>query len=253
MTAVVSVTATPWDPNKFVNPAAGLADVLPMFSLDVVSVVAGYLEKQNYAYCGREDWEGLFGRESIGVVPKWPDDLEEELSKECPFNKGQQIWQTHELMLFVQRVNGTLLESGKILEIFKKAHGVLDKKPELRKNLVWEFGREPPAGLQAASPSYWGLVCHHIAGTQHQTHAEQEDLLKQAGKSYRITSVCEQVQYDVMRYIRTGAFTKGNVSCRERDFRILMCESFGKGLCCMGRVTDGYRISAVRAFPLQNS
>lgn len=137
----------------------------------------------------------------IGEVPPLPDDIKEEMQKDCPYFKGQKKYNTCRLVLMPKSINGKDLTishfESLILELNNEDHASF--------SYCWQNQQTTNAMINkvhAISASYWMIVTEKLLlNSQDKCFIRQKKLLKE---KYEVPLTIEVIVSIAMNYIASG-------------------------------------------------
>lgn len=142
-----------------------------------------------------EKWSTYFGE--VGEVAPLTEDIVTILKGPCPFWKGKQVWQTHQLMLIPKTVDGEPLT----LSSLEKWVQAPKKGSVGRVDAFWDVNE---VKTDAITQSYWVLITKDIVpngqvigfGADCSYNGE---VLKRVG--YEVSGAVEAFSYIFMKYV----------------------------------------------------
>jgi hypothetical protein len=152
---------------------------------------------------GAQEWEHYFGK--VGAEPPLPADIVEILYSNCPFWPGNQVKDTHLLVLIPSTVNGvpfTLNLLGHLIQNPKRG-GYKTQYRDYCCDVHQHFGNQSPR-----SP-YWVLVTRNVLpDSRYKTCAQHEEFVavqsRRTGAPYKIPRVLEISTAILSYYVRSG-------------------------------------------------
>jgi hypothetical protein len=155
---------------------------------------------------GAAEWNQYFG--DVGAEPPLPANIQEILSRPCPFWPGKKIQDTHLLVLVPQTVNKTPLTLKSLGELMQNPkQGYKTKYSYLGLGMY----TDPPAPA-----SHWVLMTREVlrdSGTKSYTdrakpYAEQQALVaryaQKTGIPYQVPNVLDAATCIFMEFVRSG-------------------------------------------------
>ena len=172
------------------------------------------------AVIGQAVWNRYYG--NVGKAPSLPAGIGQVLDSPCPFWDGQQIRDTHLLVLMPKRVSGQALTLNYLGELIKAPQG---GGHATEYDFYWNKAREA-IGSQAAGSSYWVLMTKDVLPeSRNKSYQEQCALLadhaKRTGLGYKVPGALEAAVVMLLHYVRSGECLYGDdpltyTCCREK-------------------------------------
>jgi hypothetical protein len=152
---------------------------------------------------GAAKWKQYFG--DVGTEPPLPDNISEVLNSPCPFWSGQQIKDTHLLVLVPSTINGRPLTLNLLNELIQNprsgAHST--KFDYYDGDIARVFGNQP------SGSSHWVLMTRDVLpGSKTETYAFQQALIAEYAYSsavpYEMPHALEAATSILMHFACTG-------------------------------------------------
>lgn len=134
---------------------------------------------------------------AIGEVSPLPDDIKEEMQKDCPYFKGQKKYNTCKLVLMPKRINGKDLTISHFESLINDHHKSF--------SYWWENQQATNAMINKVhtiSSSYWMIITEKLLLNSHgKCFVRQKKLLKE---KYDVPLTIEVIVSIAMNYIASG-------------------------------------------------
>jgi hypothetical protein len=159
---------------------------------------------------GEVEWKHYFGE--VGPAPDLPRDMATILDSACPFWPGQQVKDTHLLVLIPAKVNGKPFTLNLLGELIKssKGGGSETQYSYYTSDVQSQVGNEAPAS------SYWVLITRDVLPeSRKKTHAAQKKLVSAHASCtglYEMPKAMEAATTILTHYVCAGERLYGNVS-----------------------------------------
>ena len=142
-------------------------------------------------------WEHYFG--AVGNEPQLPDDLATMMNGPCPIWQGQQVRDTHWLVLIPSHVKGKRLTLDYLQQLIKRP----------KDGYVTEYSLYPEKvkktiGDQSPQSSYWVLVTRAMLPESIGKSYQKQCALVECYQGYSVASALEVLVAMVMHYVRNG-------------------------------------------------
>ena len=213
--------------------AVGRSLWTPLFGNKDPSLVLGD------AAIGPAVWNRCYG--NVGRVPLLPSGIVQMLDSPCPFWDGQQVRDTHLLVLIPKRVSGQEFTLNYLGELIKAPQG---GSHATEYDFYWNKASEA-IGSQAAGSSYWVLMTKDVLPeSRNKSYEEQCALVaahaKRTGLGYEVPGALEAAVVILLHHARSGERLYGDdpltyTCCQERVR--------GKQLVIGGLSSEGLRIN----------
>jgi hypothetical protein len=170
---------------------------------DRFSASLGTLPLQLSAVFGPQEWSQYF--EEVGEVPPLPDNIAEIWHGPCPFWPGEQVRDTHLLVLMPAMVNGAPFSLDLLGELIKHPKGG-GHATEYR---IYGSDTKKQFGAQSPIRSYWVLMTRDVLeGSRSKKYAYQQALIarhaSRTGLPYELPGVLEAATAILSYYVRSG-------------------------------------------------
>ena len=155
------------------------------------------------AVIGQAVWNRYYG--NVGKAPSLPAGIGQVLDSPCPFWDGQQVRDTHLLVLIPKRVSGQVLTLNYLGELIKAPQG---GGHATEYDLYWNKASEA-IGSQAAVSSYWVLMTKDVLPESHNKSYQDQCALvaahaKRTGLGYKVPGVLEAAVVMLLHHVRSG-------------------------------------------------
>ena len=155
------------------------------------------------AVIGQAVWNRYYG--NVGKAPSLPAGIGQVLDSPCPFWDGQQVRDTHLLVLMPKRVSGQALTLNYLGELIKAPQG---GSHATEYDFYWNKASEA-IGSQAAGSSYWVLMTKDVLPeSRNKSYEEQCALVaahaKRTGLGYKVPGALEVAVVMLLHYVRSG-------------------------------------------------
>ena len=142
-------------------------------------------------------WEHYFG--AVGNEPQLPDDLATMMNGPCPIWQGQQVRDTHWLVLIPSHVKGKPLTLDYLQQLIKRP----------KDGYVTEYSLYPEKvkktiGDQSPQSSYWVLVTRAMLPESIGKSYQKQCALVECYQGYSVASALEVLVAMVMHHVRNG-------------------------------------------------
>ena len=214
----VLLYTTAGDPKRWDQPQ----EVMEGFT-NLVKAEAKQPEQRCSYQVGKSEWTDYFG--DVGEEPPLPDDLDELMHSPCPFWLGNQIKDTHLLVLIPEQVNGKALTLDYLGELIEQPQGS-GHGTKYRGDWYAKYVR-PSIGSQGSGSSYWVLMTRDVLpGSRWKSYADQcklvEDHAARTGLAYELPGALEAAVVMLLHYVRSGERLYSDnpwtyTRCRDKD------------------------------------
>ena len=155
------------------------------------------------AAVGKEVWERYFGH--VGKNPPLPANIAEIMDSPCPFWEGQQVRDTHLLVLIPKHVGGKVLTLNYLGELIQRPQG---GGYGTKYRYYPDYVREA-VGRKGSGSSYWVLMTRYVLpGSRDKGYADQcklvSDHAARTGLDYRLPSALEASVVMLLHHVRSG-------------------------------------------------